>query len=331
MDERDIYLLITRYLQNQTNTEENEILADWITASQENEQTFEEIKLAWQATALPKAVETGGALSRLKVRISEETKEQAHIKKLNPLNWGMVAASIAMISLISIGLLYLFYKQDSSQPVIHVLVTRAGEVKNITLVDGTKISLGPKSSLTYPDTFSSTERGIHLVGQAYFEVSKNPHKPFTVSTAELRVKVLGTHFNVDATRNQVLTTVSLFEGKVEVNPTHDSEDTYTLRPGQELSLDRNNLRVFQRSLDSLNVLGWMTKTLIFRNDKLSEAASKIENMYGVKLIFSDQDTADTRIYAQFNGDALDDVLTIICASGNLRYRKQGNKIYINER
>ncbi|RZL61983.1 MAG: DUF4974 domain-containing protein, partial [Pedobacter sp.] len=170
---------------------------------------------------------------------------------------------------------------------------------------------------------------IELDGEAYFEVSKNPHKPFRVKTADLSVKVLGTHFNVKASKNQILTTVSLFEGKVEVNLNADKDDAYMLKPGQELSFERNNLRVFQRSLDSVNVLGWMTKTLVFSNDKLSDAAVKIENMYGVKLIFADQATADTRVYAQFNGDTLNDVLAIICASGNLDYRKQDNKIYMS--
>ncbi|WP_316734617.1 FecR family protein [Pedobacter aquatilis] len=329
MEEREIYLLITRYLQKQTTTEENEILADWITDSAKNEQTFEEIKLTWQYTALPKTDESADALARLKSRIKSEEEEGTVIKGLFPFKWRIITASVAAILIVAFGAYYFLSPFNATSTEMHMVSTRSGEMKNITLTDGTKISVGPKSILRYPAVFNGNERNIELDGEAYFEVSKNPHKPFHVKTADLIVKVLGTHFNVNAKKNQVLTTVSLLEGKVEVNLNDDKEDAYLLKPGQELSFDRNSLRVFQRSLDSVNVLGWMSKTLVFSNDKLSDAAVKIENMYGVKIIFADQATADTRIYAQFKGDKLEDVLIIICTPGNLDYRKQGNKIYIN--
>ncbi|MDN3588527.1 FecR domain-containing protein [Pedobacter aquatilis] len=329
MEEKEIYLLITRYLQKQTTTEENEVLADWITDSAKNEQTFEEIKLTWQYTVFSKTEESADALTRLKSRIKLHEEENIAIKKLNPFMWKMVAASLAAIFIVSFGLYYFLKPSHAAKTEILMVSTRSGEMKNITLTDGTKISVGPKSILRYPAVSVGNERNLELDGEAYFEVSKNPHKPFRVKTADLIVKVLGTHFNVNAKKNQKVTTVSLLEGKVEVNLNGDKDDAYLLKPGQELSFDRSSLRMFQRSLDSVNVLGWMTKTLTFSNEKLSDAAVKIENMYGVKIIFADQATADTRIYAQFKGDKLEDVLTIICAPGNLEYRKQGNKIYIN--
>lgn len=329
MEEQEIYLLITRYLQKQTTTEENEILADWITDSADNEQTFEEIKVTWQHTAQTKQEESTIALARLKARINHQQDNATKIKKIVPFKWNAVAASVAVIGFFLAGLFYLLRPNDSVSPTYNVLKTKAGEIKNVTLNDGTKVSVGPKSILRYPSAFNQTERNVSLDGEAYFEVSKNPHKPFRVNTADLSVKVLGTHFNVNASKNQILTTVSLLEGKVEVNLNLDKDDAYVLKPGQEISFNRANQRIFQRNVDSLNVLGWMTRTLNLSNDKLSDAAVKIENMYGVKLIFADQPTADTRIYAQFNGDSIEDVLTIICASGNLEYKKQGNKIYLN--
>ncbi|TCD28673.1 DUF4974 domain-containing protein [Pedobacter psychrodurus] len=329
MEEQEIYLLITRYLQKETTTEENEVLADWITDSADHEQTFEEIKLTWQHTAQAKNEESTIALTRLKDRINHQADNIAKIKKLTPFKWNLVAASIAVIGLLLVSLIYFLRSNNSVSVTYNLLKTRAGEIKNITLIDGTKVSVGPKSILRYPSAFNSAFRNVSLDGKAYFEVSKNTHQPFRVNTADLSVKVLGTHFNVNASKNQILTTVSLLEGKVEVNLNSDNDDAYLLKPGQELTFNRANQRVFQHNVDSLTALGWMTKTLNLSNDKLSDAAVNIENMYGVKLIFADQPTADTRIYAQFKGDSIEDVLTIICASGNLEYRKQGNKIYIS--
>lgn len=329
MEEREIYLLITRYLQKQTNTTENEILADWMTSSADNEQTFEEIKQAWLSVERPGVSESANALSKLKNRIQQEAVQPIKNKRLFPVKLNRIAASLAIISSLTFFIIYLTQSPEKSATIINSLATKIGEMKTITLSDGTKVSLGSKSVLRYPARFNEHERSIQLDGEAYFEVSKNPHKPFVVNTNDLSVKVLGTHFNVNASKNQAFTTVSLLEGKVEVNLIDDKDGAYTLKPGEELSVNRNNLQVFQRKLDSVSVLGWMTKTLVFSNDKLSDAAVKIENMYGVKLVFADQATADTRLYAQFNNDKLDDVLEIICSTGNLIYRKNGNKIYLS--
>lgn len=329
MEERELYLLITRYLQKQTNTTENEMLADWMTSSADHEQTFEEIKQAWLSVERPDVSESAIALSRLKDRIRQNTEQQAKTRKLFPVKWTTAAASLVVIGLLSLTLIYFAQSPEKSTTIMNSLATKVGEMKTITLSDGTKISLGSKSVLRYPAKFEKHSRSIQLDGEAYFEVSKNPHRPFVVNTSDLSVRVLGTHFNVNASKNQVFTTVSLLEGKVEVNLTDDKDGAYTLKPGEELAVNRNNLQVFQRKLDSVSVLGWMTKTLVFSNDKLSDAAAKIENMYGVKLVFADQATADTRIYAQFKNDKLDDVLEIICSTGNLIYRKNGNKIYLS--
>jgi len=326
LEERDSYLLITRYLSKQTSTAENEMLADWITASDENEQTFEAIKVAWLSVEQPDQSSTELALAKLKLVIQQQ--EEVRPKPVFYQRSFIAAASVVLVLLSALC----YYQFSPAATIIdQQLTTRAGEMKTIRLSDGTKICLAPKSSLKFPAVFEGDRRIVKLTGEAYFEVSKVPHKSFIVRTPDLDVKVMGTHFNVDAGKNQSLTKVSLLEGKVAVNIIDDNNEEYLLKPGQELSLNRINKQVFQDELDSLSVLGWMTKTLIFSNEKLSDAAVKIEKMYGVKLVFENQATADTRLYAQFKNDSLKDVLNIISASGNLQYRNYQNKIYLSLR
>ncbi|RZK25427.1 MAG: FecR family protein [Flavobacterium sp.] len=330
MEEKDIYLLITQYLQKQTSTEENAFLANWITASPENEQTFEEIKVFWLPSKNIEKRDSSIALAKLNAIIDEQEKNAQRIKKLSFRKWALLAASIAIIG--SIGILMLSSRKltDNSSNDLQQL-SKAGEIKAFYLTDGTKITLGPKSSLQYPSHFEGQKREVKLVGEAYFEVSKNPHKPFTVHTKDLDIKVLGTHFNVNASKNERSTTVSLLEGKVNVNVVFDHNEEYQLKPGQELVLDHASQQVYQHDLDSVNVLGWMTKTLIFRNEKLSDAARKIEKMYGVKVIFDNVSTAETRVYAQFKNESIKDVLQTICATGDLSYNNDGNKIFIRNK
>jgi len=325
LEDRESYLLITRYLSNKTSTAENEMLADWLTESVENEQTFETIKMVWLSTRQAEHSMGEAALARLKIRIEEENAAPRRLKLSFKRSY---IAAAAVILVFTAGL---FYFAQEVKVVNHEqqLVTNSGEIKTLKLSDGTKICLGPKSTLIYPQSFEGKHRVVRLSGEAYFEVSKVAHKSFIVRTAELDVKVMGTHFNVNAGKNQRSTTVSLLEGKVAVNITDDNNEEYMLVPGQELSFNRINRQVFQYQLDSLSVLGWMSRTLVFSNEKLSDAALKIEKMYGVKLVFESQATADTRVYAQFKNDSLKDVLDIICASGNLQYHNDQNKIYLS--
>lgn len=331
MEEQEIYLLITRYLSKQTSTEENEILADWITASVAHERSFEEIKRVWLAVKTPDPQASVEALASLKTRMhAEEQKSGLGMRMMwSSKKWLSIAAAVILVMSCAILMIqqYIHFRPAA----LLEESTKAGQIKTILLMDGTKIVLAPKSIVKYPATFEAGHRNVELLGEAYFEVSKNPHQPFSVITPDMDVKVLGTHFNVNAIKNHGSTTVSLLEGRVAVNIKDDNNEEYTLRPGQELSFNRMNKQVFQHELDSVSVLGWMTKTLIFRNEKLSDAALKIEKMYGVKLVFENQATADTRLYAQFKNDALEDVLNILCESGNLNHRSYQNKIYISIR
>lgn len=330
MEEKEIYLLITRYLSKRTSIEENEILTDWITASEDNERTFHEIKMVWLRVKSPDLRQTNKALASLKVKMRQNEPETRSGGQLKPQRkWLAIAAAAVILFGICTMIFILNRLPTTDAPESLQVSTRGGEIKTIELSDGTKVYLAPKSILRYPVVFGENRRTVELVGEAYFEVSKNPHKPFSVLTSDMDVKVLGTHFNVNAIKNRGNTTVSLLEGRVAVNIKDDNNEEYTLRPGQELSFNRLNKQVFQYDLDSISVLGWMTNTLVFRNEKLSDAALKIEKMYGVKLVFENQATADTRLYAQFKNDALQDVLDIICESGNLTRHSYQNKIYIS--
>lgn len=301
------------------------MLADWIAAEKENERTFEEVKLIWLGYKKSPGDTDYSALSRLKAGMAN-SESQAPVKKLK-LIWLKVAASIFVVTA---GIWWIYPALRSAQMRNTMLseTTISGEKKKITLDDGTKIILGPQSALTFPRSFEKDHRTVTLDGEAYFEVTKNPHSPFTVKTNSITVKVLGTHFNLNAGHSQVLNSVALLEGKVQVKLTEESDEEYLLKPGQQLSVNRLTHQIFQRPLDSASVLGWLKNILIFKDEPLGNVAPAIEKMYGVKIIFTDQDTADTRIYAKFNNEPLKQVMETICASGILDYHQEGNKIYI---
>lgn len=325
MEEQEIYTLITRYLAKKTTTEESERIADWIAESAESEQTFEDIKQVWHATKSQLTSDSSVPLRKLKNRIAQaNAKPGEKFKKLR-VKWVAVAASVILFAVMG-SLTKQWYLRTLNQRL--TVSTSAGQQRKVLLEDGTTVYLAPQSTLTYPGHFD-VKRTVELHGQAYFEVSKNKHRPFIVHTAKLDVQVLGTHFNVNSYPNQSSTTVSLLEGKVKVSVPDNGIDEYMLSPGQELALHHASHQVYRYALDSAAVAGWMSNTLVFRNEKLAVAAKKIEQMYGVKIVFADQATAETNIYAKFKNEPLTSVLATIAVSGNITHHTEGNKIYLS--
>ena len=325
MEDKENYLLITRYLSQQTSTEENEQLADWISAAAVNEQLFYEIKNVWLLTKPGVRADSHTALHKLKQKIAQ-TEEQVIIKPASPARWYAVAASVT-----GLVILLLHARYNQYQPAQHLIlqVTKAGQKKKVRLDDGTIVHLAPQSSLSYPSALDKNMRMVELKGEAYFEVAKSPHRPFVVHTTDMDVEVLGTHFNVRSYKSNPLSTVSLLEGKVKVMLPGDGEkDDYLLKPGQELSYNHHNHRVYQHKFDAEQVTAWMSNKLIFKNDRLADAADKIETVYGIKIVFADQATADTRLYASFENESLINVLETIKAAGNVSYNIAGNKVYL---
>ncbi|MBL4678109.1 MAG: FecR domain-containing protein [Mucilaginibacter sp.] len=329
MEGKELYLLITRYLVNQTSTEENEKLVDWIAADKNNEQTFEDVKRVWLGHKRSVADSASiNALANLHKKMAATEPKQATINKVRRFNH-YIRAAAAVVVLAAGWLGYTLLLKPAGKAVYLSETTLSGQKKQIILEDGTKVILGPESSFSYPKVFEAGRRVVTINGEAYFEVSKNPHRPFIVQTPSLNVQVLGTHFNVNARKDETINTVSLLEGKVKVNLREEKNEEYLLKPGQELSVNRNNHQVFQHAFDPASVMGWLNNVLIFRNEDLGAIAPRIEKMYGVKIVFTDQETADTRIYAKFDNQSLVDVMKTICASGTLAYHQEGNKIYIN--
>lgn len=325
MEEKEYYLLITRYLSQQTDTEENEILADWIAASSDNELIFEEIKTVWQLAMPVPHPQTKSALGRLQSKIREEQAQEVRQVSYQRNWYGIAASLLAVVICLGAGYQYLLKDQES-----HVMrqFTTAGEKKSFSLDDGTKVVLAPRSSLSYPSRLGRNTRIVNLAGEAYFEVSKNKHRPFVVHTDKLDVHVLGTHFNVRNSDRANSTAVSLLEGKVNVTLAGDDQEVYEIKPGQEILYNHLSHQVYQHEFDTDAVTGWMKNILVFKNERLVTAAEKINQLYGVTIIFADQATADTRLYATFKNESLIDVMEMIKATGNVAYHITGNKVYL---
>lgn len=160
-----------------------------------------------------------------------------------------------------------------------VLSTPKGGQYQVVLSDGTKVWLNADSKLTYPARFSDKVRYVEVQGEAYFEVAKSNGKPFIVQTANEKVEVLGTHFNVNGYTNELYSTVSLIEGSVKV--VLNNNEAVVIKPGQQSIVAGMNMRVQQVNVE--DVLAWKNGEFMFDDENLESVARKLGRWYDLDI------------------------------------------------
>jgi len=192
------------------------------------------------------------------------------------------------------------------RPAAITQVTAKGEKKEIFLEDGSVVVLNSNSSVTYPEEFETT-RNIKLQGQAYFKVFRDVKRPFVVQTHDVKVRVLGTSFDINSYHHHD-TKVSVITGKVEVSSPTGKKVQITKNQQADL-MNNSDFHISTEKSD--DKIAWISNTIILKNTKLSETVKIIENWYNVNIVIEDQELNDLTISGKFKDEKLDNVLESI--------------------
>ena len=204
-----------------------------------------------------------------------------------------------------------------------VVSTPAATTTLVTLSDGTKVMLNANSTLEYPASFDDAEvREVRLKGEAHFEVTKNPHRPFVVKAGEMQTQVLGTIFDVKAYRKDA-PKVTLMQGKVKVS---NADTEVEMRPGQTATLQADKIVVSKASSSAFDRLEGD-----FDMDQvtLAEAMSDIGAWYNKTVVFQSQANMDKLIHFRFSRRAsLQEIITALNEMGVAKVRIEKGKIMV---
>lgn len=207
----------------------------------------------------------------------------------------------------------------------NTLIVPKGGYYKIELSDGSKVWLNAMSKLKFPELFSSGERRVDLEGEAYFEISKDANRPFIVHTEGTDVKVLGTHFNVDAYGSVVRTTLK--EGKVEVA---SASRTMILKPGEFCESSDGYLKKGFADLD--RDLAWYNNEFYFKKDNLQSILNQLSNWYNVEVQFNKAVNKNKMITGSISRDVkLSQVLEMIEYVSDIKFKIDGNKLIVNNK
>lgn len=165
-----------------------------------------------------------------------------------------------------------------------------GQEAVVNLADGSKVYLHPGSKLHFPNKFVGKERVVTLEGEAYFEVSHNPQKPFVVKTSVGITKVLGTEFDVTAYADKP-TSVTLVRGKVEVQ---NANHTTILSPGRKAMLEQNG-EITTSEVDTEPYTLWRDGYLYYDNMPLDEILEDIAKFYQINIKYQPHEVHSYRM------------------------------------
>ena len=204
-----------------------------------------------------------------------------------------------------------------------VVSTPAATTTLVTLSDGTKVMLNANSTLEYPASFDDAEvREVRLKGEAHFEVTRNPHRPFVVKAGEMQTQVLGTIFDVKAYCKDA-PKVTLMEGKVKVS---NADTEVEMRPGQTATLQADKIVVSKASSSASD---WLEGDFDMDQVTLAEAMSDIGAWYNKTVVFQSQANMDKLIHFRFSRRAsLQEIITALNEMGVARIRIEKGKIMV---
>lgn len=161
------------------------------------------------------------------------------------------------------------------------LSTPKGGQYRVVLQDGTKVWLNAASSITYPSSFDGAkERRVAITGEVYFEVAKDRKRPFLVASNQQSIRVLGTHFNVNAYGDNGTTITTLLEGSVSV-ASFGIDGEKVLKPLEQLVADRGGSYV--KPADKDLTMAWKNGMLEFRDASLSDILSEVARWYDLQV------------------------------------------------
>jgi len=223
--------------------------------------------------------------------------------------WGVAATILIVLGFTSLGI----FLQNSSSG-FEEYHTEFGEVKELTLPDGSEIKLNANSSITWDKAWEAKgKRQIVLTGEAFFDIQSLPGKiPFVVETGEVSLEVIGTSFNVDNRSEKVA--IYLDEGRLNVHLKDSEIDVIKMMPGDKVQVDSETNKIVKETNTSLiNSASWKNGILNFKDMKLSDVLIKLTDIYGKTFVCENQALLDIDLYLGVpfaNWDTVKQVLSL---------------------
>jgi len=231
---------------------------------------------------------------------------------------------------------------------VNQYANKAGQRQQVVLPDGSRVILNAASNMRLGPQFKEGQREVYLEGEAFFEVTPDATRPFTVYMKDASIRVLGTSFNARSYTGEDYTETALIKGSVEITLKKENK-IIRLQPSQKLlykaaSPDsivqttttatpaKKYLAVTPLTIDprdsSVAEVAWMENKLVFFDEPLDQLAKRLERWYGIKIRIENQDMKQLRFSGAFEKEDLPKVLQVLQLTMPFHYRKETDSVMV---
>ncbi|WP_295939581.1 FecR family protein [uncultured Alistipes sp.] len=329
----DYINLLEKFFCGATSAEEEHALTEWLRDKSESDP---EIAAYYRS----KWAETNGSIDKeLKARIhariretidSDSNFESARPRRILPgriVPW-IAAACIAVVAFVG---WYNYARVSASRNDLFEVYTEKGQKTNITLPDGTRVWLNSDSKLSYNGGYNLRKRSVNLVGEGYFEVAKNPERPFSVNTANYNVVALGTTFNIKSYPADAISVTTLFEGCVRIDGGHSF--SMMLDPMEAIVYNATEDSFTKNGSDRAHFAGlWRNNELIVESGTtLEKLAEILDREYNIRFTFRSERIKRLCFEGIIKNNNLHNVLQLICLSGEVCFTIEDNTVVFDQK
>lgn len=278
----------------------------------------------------------------------------------------LVAASVTVILFLSA---WKFFggssKPATDEPVRdNEIIAHRGTKSKVLLPDGTQVWLNSDSRLVYTNAFNSdTIREVTLDGEAFFDVVKDPRRPFIVHTSAINIRVLGTAFNVKSYSQEPTIEATLVRGLIEVEKNNEPRSSrIMLRPNEKLVYNKLQGKISGTGADKEKQLvspgvadlrkpqsisitaipknitdsnrietSWVYGKLLFEGDTFGELARKMERWFNIRIVFENDKVMNYRFRGVFENENIDEALHALQLTASFKYSINGDEVVISKK
>lgn len=299
--------------ENRLSPEDQQRMKTWLLKSEENQEFYNETKKLYTAT------------QKIRIDFTPDTnkalqKVNRNLRRREIVHWSYRAAAVLFLFAL-IGRIFLFPPAKWND-------ISAQSRQTIFLPDSSKVILAKNATLKFPDKFNKKQRLVYLDGLAYFEVTKNKKHPFLIETKNTSIEVLGTHFLVDASKENS-EKVWVDEGKVAFSTLGPNQLSSTILTSNEVGIwSQKSSNISELVFSNLNQNAWLSGRLTFEDTSLDQVIQEIESFFNIKVDVQ-ENIRNRRYSGSFTeNNPAEEALQVLCFTLNLRLQKTNDKYLI---
>jgi transmembrane sensor len=326
-DTDDIANLATGFIDQ----ERKDALFSEIEHDSEAEDVYNKLKVAWaflSSTNKMPEYKIEDSYKKLQVRLNPD-RGLFRLKVIRFLRY----AAILILFLSILTPVYYLKKQTTHKAELRYtsIVAKYKEMSQVILPDSSVVWLNSGTTLTYNSDYSFHNRELSVKGEAFLDVRKNKDIPLIVSCNNLKVKVLGTKFNVRAYPEDCTITVVLKEGKVELLHAKDKSFNYTLSPGEIAKYNDQSNKIFINTANVDDYTAWKDGVMVFKDTPMDEVIKRLERKFDIEISAENPAIYKPAFNATFKEENLNKILDYIQLSCHINYqviKDDSNKLKI---